>query len=539
VSALQGTITLQLQSQSVVTNSNSAEQALKRVQGAAKDTGKEVEFSAKKAGLAMTGLVTNIASATFAYKNLGDMQLTVDKANRKLEEANQRLAKVQNDAKASAQDLADAQRDVRIASEGYAQSLDKVQEAQIMFALNMGTMAVTTIPAVITAMKGLNLSTLTFSKILDVIQKHPVFLAVTAGILLWEFGISKLIKNYNGLDLSIQGNISKLTDQMFATDQATDSMNNYGSSIANVGTISETTVTKLEKSTKAIKENSDMVSFWSKINEEALKKNDEIAHVNQKQIDMFAELFKRQELFQANQEILEQRALAIALQQGYRNFAAERNFKSAGIQDVDPRIGTLMSIASQNVTAVFDRLRSLGLINTSERYHGNIGPEVAAIPRTLAASLINNGRTGSTGSVSGSSKARRGGFGGAKAGWGVQEVVKPFEKAIAGLSPAQQELALLGVNISLPSFNLESMVRGYKSPSNEFLQTSIRQATAQYEIQLAEFHRKVAEAKERLISPYRGLGFSDATVLSMLKDPSGVNDLQGMALFKKLGALAA
>jgi len=542
--SLQGTIVLQLQNESVVNNANSTDQALKRVQNSANQTGKEIEFSAKRAGLAMTGLVTNVTSAVFAYKNLGDMQLNVSKAAAKLDEKQDKVNKLIAEGKTNTDDYRDAIRDLGIAQENYNQNLDKVQEAQIMFALNLGTMAVTTIPAVITAMKGLNLATLSFTNILNTIRSHPVFLVVTAGILAWEFGISKLIKNYNGLDLSIQGNMEKLADHMFTTDQATTSMENYGNAINDVGSSARSTTKDMEQFGRSV----DLAGV--KI-EQVKKNNDEIIGIISDSYSVMGSLLSvadalndqatKTKLIQIQRE-WERMTLARnkafedeknAIKFGGIEFIDalhERNFTARGMTTAQAqRLSKLSATISNffrdivaNARTGAGNLRTAGL-------HGNIG-SLGGITQAQTSGMINGGRTGSTRRVSGSERARRGRSRGGNRARNRDRLLQQRQAdndAIFLIHRAiQEEYKQYGFDIEIPQ-----LLNAYTDDLTEpFL--------ANYRNQVDRYNNQVRLADAMLFNQSSRLGLSTESLKTMYMTTQGRNDLEGMRLFKDLAALA-
>ena len=135
-----------------------------------------------------------------------------------------------------------------------------------------------------------------------------------------------------------------------------------------------------------------------------------------------------------------------------------------------------MSLTLQNLGfgALSSYTKSYGIGGTANI----LGRRQASIGVTHAPAGLRSGLT--------TAKGRSSKHGGFKRGWGVQEVIRPFNEASVGLQSVADELALFGFNIAIPSFGLESLVRGYKSPSNEFLQTSIRQAKDRYNAQMLQ-----------------------------------------------------
>jgi uncharacterized membrane protein (DUF106 family) len=176
--------------------------------------------------------------------------------------------------------------------------------------------------------------------------------------------------------------------------------------------------------------------------------------------------------------------------------------------------------------------------NQSVGQIGGLGIGTFGTSPSFRASVQNIGggvqRSNSRSSVSGSQKARRGGHGGSKPGWGVSAVEKPFLESSKHFNSIIDELSFFGFNISAPSFNLSNLVKGYKSPSNEFLQTSIRQATASYESQVQEFNRRVEAAKSEILGGVSSLGITSLSSLrSILENPLTTNDVQAQLEFQR------
>jgi hypothetical protein len=510
-----------------------------------KQTSQTTQTSFRQAAASAISLASGLGSLYFQYDNLEKVQLRIRKASLEVSRAQEEVNKLMQSGQRDTLDYQQAVERLEIAQERHKILVNDLQQSQIALGFSIAQTALA-IPSAVKAISELTKAT-NLAKIAQWAQNfamlaNPLYAIPTAAAIAAAVGL--VATNTWGLRDALFGSTEAVEANTDAIKAGGDGFKAYGDSLKTTEDSAKSLDNTMQKTRKTLKETNEMVEMWSRINSEALKKNEEILNANQSQINTFADLFKRQEAFSVIQEELEKRSIALALQAGYRQFNLTRNFKSAGIDiNADPRLASLMSIGSQTITDVFRRLRQTGNIDNSEAYHGSFGNDFAGIPRSLAGDLINNGRVGSSRSVSGSSKARRGGFGGFKAGWGVQEVIKPFDAQINGYEAIAKQYRDMGFQIDLPEFPLANLVRGYKSPSNEFLQTSIRQSTARYDASVQRFHQQIAAAKVEIENRLMGLvsrsGLTRSEVVSLQSTQQGTDDLYGIIDYRERLARAS
>lgn len=545
---LQGTIELLFKSEQVVTNGKQVDDTLKRIQTTSDKTGQAVEFSAKRATLAMAGLTTSFVSTFYAAKNLEDMQLNVAKAHRKVEEAEQRLVKVRQDSKSTLQDIADAQRDVNIANEGYKQILDKVQESQVMFVASLGTMAITTIPSAVSALKGLSSwhgittaaagahsianGVLTSSYAALVVAAAPwiaIALAVVAAyealahVIKWlnpEIDIT--IENLSGLnklwaesEKTQKGVITSQQNYNIEVGKGVEVTNQYGIAIGPIPEQHDKLTESLDKSAKSM---GNFVGMWKNLNEEAIK-NSRITEQTiqaQKRLD---DIFSRQ-----------------------NNSIAELIKKKERFDELDPfadggsltsRVSGVGGYVIVNGRAVPADVAAMG----RGVFHKDAPPPVGTGPGLLAAmrqagvpnkqtpSLSKGGRTVASGKSNkhgAPNRARE-----------HQMWNRIFASAAGSQWISQQEVEEIARAAMMPYRN---------QPGNQNNREA-GEAAAKASIQATIASRQAAYYNqygglEQLTSQSGTLGMSVGDIISTLNNPLTKNDIGGMVLYKQLSALA-
>ena len=203
-------------------------------------------------------LTTSFAQTYTSLSNIQRAQTTVAAATVSLERAEDLLQRKQvqlNDERRKAlpnmdkirlltNEISTAERDLGVKRQKLTDATNQANDTNILFGINLlnvsfaalqtgksmidmakaSTVASVGVSGVSKAVKGLR-TALTF------LQTHPVFLVVTAGILAWELGLSKLIKQVYGVDYSIQG----LTESALGLDQMKDATEILGTEFENTG----------------------------------------------------------------------------------------------------------------------------------------------------------------------------------------------------------------------------------------------------------------------------------------------------------------
>ena len=438
----------------------------------ADQTSKQVSGSFKQGLASAVSLTAGITSLAFQFDNLDRAQLRVRKTALEMSRAQEEVNKLVQDGKKDTLDYQQAIERLAIATEKNRQAQTDATQGQIAFGLSIAQTALT-IPAAIQGIQGLTSAT----SILNIVNSKWILIAL-AVIAAYE-GITQAIKHFTGQDYTITGAVGKMINSMNGLNQTselgTQSMVAYGDSIAYTGVIAQNSTQQLQSFGKAI----DVANVKIASSIDNLKKNE-------------------------NKLTDEIEATAITL--GV-DLDSVRNFGSMGTTDQQNKL--FRSVSTQ-INNIFRSIRSTGQLSTSKNLHGNFGNGIG-ISQAIANTLTtpSNRLKKTTGRSS-----KHGGF---KPGWGVQEVEKPFLQGHAKLQSLSDELRLFGVNLDAPSFNLSSRVSGYRSPSNEFMQTSIRQATAEYEQNVRDYERRIMEEKTKIgaYASRAGLSYSDYLNLEM------------------------
>jgi len=265
------------------------------VQGGQKvrDETTRIDQATTKAGVSVGNMTQKVLAAGaaagstfFAFKGLQDMQLQIDKAARKVSEAEEKVAKALKDSGKQSDEYADSLRDLKLAQEGHKQAVDNVQQAQVQFAFSLASLAATTIPNAVKALASL-------------FAGHGLAAGAAVGhtgatVALtraqWGWNISLLANPFFAIPTAaaIAGAIALvatnqfgLRDSLFGVTEATKENTKAQKEAGNVyttfpGQIAQTT-NVVQEHTRAVKADTDVVKMWSEINKEALddlKKNE-------------------------------------------------------------------------------------------------------------------------------------------------------------------------------------------------------------------------------------------------------------------------
>jgi hypothetical protein len=526
---LTGTITLLFQSEQVVTNGKAAEDTLKRIKTSSDETGRAVEFSAKRAGLAMVGLTTSFVSTFYAAKGLEDMQLQVAKAHRKVEEAEQRLQKVRTDSKSTLQDIADAQRDVNIANEGYKQIMDNVQEAQVMFVASLGTMAITTIPSAVAALKGLSTwhgfagggaiahafanGTLTESFAVLTTAAAP-WLAIALAIVAAFEGIAHVIKLLNPeIDITIE-HLSGLDNLWNAnarsTKTATSAVQNYGHAVRDD---LNPYVTDAKGNIRGLSdEMQKTVQSWEHLNE-SLKKNE------------LGEVIAALTYIGNLSNVVEGMDQKLFLQADNRS--TRRPDQRLGTRIQDPGVHEFASSIPGGFVIINRKAIPVGTVGKNITHANQIAPRRL---RSLPSVQLVGKKTNHVRHIAlpkGTSRA------GKHASAGFTEILYPKLLQKFGDSPFITDVEIQSLMFtSQRTGNLRGIYDPVAAAKNvnDAIQALITTRQAAYYNQFGGLSQLQSQATT--------LGESVNDIISTLQNPFTKNDIEGMVLYKKLAALA-
>ena len=521
----------------------------------AKSTGQGVKDSFLLGASGALNLAGGLRGLYGQFDSLEKVQLRIKKTNLEVSRAQEELNKLTVEGRSGTLDYEQALQRLEIAKEKNRQANDDLFKGNLDVALSIGQIAVG-IPAAIKALEGLSavkkvLTATTWAETFAFLA-NPLFAIPTAAAIAAAVGL-------------VATNTWGLRDALFGTTEAveanTDAMKVYNGELSGY----ENTARSASSTTRDLnKEMDHTISL--------LKKN-EISD----------------ELIKIKGEMLDGMVIIGSLEQVYNNF------KSAGvdgfvkevakdtrtidnINKVKSAVISLYSVISgraipkdalgPNITSAneFGRLRIGGHWLTQNTIASSRIQDIFGAPQYSRASRggvsflggqagalksafnslggVNmtgiNSQKLTTGLRTITKGAKHGGF---KRGFGVQEVNRPFLESINKLQPTIDEFAALGFNIQAPNFNLDTLVRGIKSPSNEFLQQSIRQATAQYELELARYNQQVSDARRIIEDRIMGLasrsGLSRSQVVAMQSTQQGTDDLYGIIDYRERLARAS
>ena len=204
---------------------------------------KRLNDSTKLTNISMLTAGQSIASAaqsSFALVQsmtaLRTKQLDIQRVNLDVAKLQDRINQLQEQGKQNTNEYAFAVEELTLKQEEQAIKNEELTNTYIQMGFQIVAIASTSIPAMITALGGVAGAMKALGAAMTFIQKHPVFLVASAGILAWELGISKLIENMTGHDLSIIGNINRLTQYAHATEEATEVTGRFGTTVSKVRT---------------------------------------------------------------------------------------------------------------------------------------------------------------------------------------------------------------------------------------------------------------------------------------------------------------
>ncbi|WP_100182265.1 hypothetical protein [Candidatus Nitrosotenuis aquarius] len=573
-----GVIRLEMEADSVVANGQKVENTLNRIETKSESVGKKTEFSTKMMATSMLGLGTSVFSAYQGFDQLEKVQLRAEKSALAVARAQKQVNDLEREGKTNTEEYTIATERLRLAQEQASQAAGDVKQQTIQLGLSLATTGLTMATTIISlrsmatahivagsaatgqAVANVGL-TASFRALTAAMMSNPLGLALVAGSVaalgIYSTNLFGVKDKVDSLIGSFGGATPKM--QEFNTEMQTGgipTMQSYGNSVAETTNRMEglsRTIDLTSSKIDNLKKNEDsiagflndtyiatghLLSIADALNDQALK---------QKIIEFEREFERKTE--ERNRAFFADKSGIV----GFIDANAElwnRNITGRGINTNQFRV---MSYVSGLISDVFRRAALGGGGGYSNLHGSGILSQFGGISQESASAYVQSQKFhgtnpfGSIGSKAQSlggisagkgAKGRSSKHGGAKPGWGVAAVEAPFQKTIAGLQSTIDELALLGFSIQAPSFNLSAMVRGYRSPSNEFLQQSIRQAQASYDAQMIEYNRQVAAARAKIASDAGFIGLDAGTYMSMYATSQGRSDIEGMKLYKQLAALA-
>lgn len=559
-----GVIRLELEADSVVANGKSVENTLNRIETKSESVGKKTEFSTKLMATSLLGLGTSAFSAYQGFDQLEKVQLRAEKSALAVTRAQKQVNDLEREGKTNTEEYTIATERLRLAQEQASQAAGDVKQQIIQLGLSLATTGLTMGNAVI-ALRGMTLAhgaaataataqaaantglTFSFRGLTAAMMSNPLGIALVAGsigaLAVYQTNLLGVRDKVDGLISSFTLGKQPVSDLHSEFDHGIDTTQRYTNSVRDLGKEYENTLSILKKNeievAGTVAQDILLIGSLKSIANDLIESD---------AIDLMDLVQKDARL----PEKLKQIKSVVESTRGNFFIVTNRDgtIRAVRFDAIGPNITTATpgkySFKFQNaplggqVGGILSSFAAHGGVNITGEdalkiSSGLIGP--AALRNALNKSSENAGFGGYRG-TSGSNKARRGGHGGNKPGWGVAAVEQPFLQSIQGLMSTIDELALFGFNIQAPSFNLSTLVRGYKSPSNEFLQQSIRQAEAGYNSQLAEYNRQVAAARAKIAQDAGFIGLDSGTYVSLYRTDQGRSDIAGMTLYKQLAALA-
>lgn len=573
---------------------NTAERALEQIKGKAKDTEKEITNLERKVSqtqqrlaASFTGMVANVGSLAFAFRDLGDSQVQIDTLELKM----RKLRASMNDASLSADKLAIKNEELRILGERHTDAVENQEKAYWQFGLSMVTMATTSIPATIAAVTQMRAAqaqlavahlatagaattqtaanvglTLSFHGLTKAMMSNPLGLALVAGstaaLAIYSTNLFGVKDRVDSLIGSFSGGTQEM--QQFHSEIKTDgisTMQQYTSEIRNLGSEYERTIGVLKKNDirselgKIQGEMSTSLLFMGSLT--SIMKELEAAGVQG-----VAREFQK-DLRGIKKELT---SLGVDDVVGFRDAVSdlESSFSSMGLSTTEQHI---FRTVSGRITDVFRYLRAAGVSSLSRTLHGNLS-QYGGLGRDYTEKIISqyqmstryrptnpdgsiglrslslSGRIG-TGNISKGKSSKHGGnkprltleqeF---AAALGLQ--LGSADKGNASFftnrtnqaySSTVQFLTDEGVGVPSPYLDARTALNLYGRGTGLV-------ANPNFASQLAAANAEATRRRNERIAPYRGLGYSDSSILNMLQDLQGKEDLSGMKLAKQLASLA-
>lgn len=184
---------------------------------------------------------TTVAAATVSLERSQDL---IQRKMYQLQREREKEVKDYEKIKLLSREVATAKRDEAVKVQKLSDAQDQANDVNILFGinlLNVGFSAIQTGKSMLdmaraakdtaSGVSGVTKSVGFLSKALTFLQAHPVFLIVSGAFLLWEFVLSKVVKEMTGVDASLEG----LLKQATGLDKMKDSTEILGTEMNNVG----------------------------------------------------------------------------------------------------------------------------------------------------------------------------------------------------------------------------------------------------------------------------------------------------------------
>lgn len=539
-------------------DNSGAIQQLQKFEQSAKKAGDSTAASFKTGLASAVSLGSGLASLYNQYDNIEKVQLRIRKSSLEVSRAQEAVNKLAQDGKQDTLDYQQAQEKLAIAQERLSQLNGDLKQSQLGVTLSFAQTALT-LPAAINGIKGLTSA----SQVLSVVTSKWTIIALAA-IAAYE-GIAQAIKITTGADYTLTTATSKLMDSMMGSNkivsEGTTEFKAYGEEIKTVGNTASDTASSFGDLNKRMDHTISM-----------LKKNEISARLGDVQAQMADSM-----IFMGSLEQIYNNFKAAGVEGFVREIAKDTRTID-NINKVKSAVISLYSIISgraipkdalgPNITestglgfiqlgairrndwnpvafSEYQRGRFIGYSRAASGGTSFLGGQANSLKSTFSSlGGVNMTGVNSQKLTSGLKTVRKGAkHGGFKAGWGVAEVVRMATTGASGYASTAAQYALEGFNIPVPSYGLEAMVKGYKSPSNEFLQASIRQADASYQLQIQAFHQAIAaaeaEKERRLTSLVSTSGLSRSQVIALQSTQQGTDDLYGIIDYRERLARAS
>jgi len=182
---------------------------------------------------------TTVAAATVSLERAEDL---LQRKTVQLNEERRKAVPNMDKIRLLTNEISTAERDLGVKRQKLTDATNQANDTNILFAvnlLNVSFAAIQTGKSMIDMAKATTVASVGVGGVtkavgvlrgaLTFLQAHPVFAVITLGLIAWELGFSKLIKQINGVDLSIQG----LTEKAFGLDQMKDATEILGTEFQN------------------------------------------------------------------------------------------------------------------------------------------------------------------------------------------------------------------------------------------------------------------------------------------------------------------
>lgn len=542
----------------ITVDNQGAIQQLQKFEQSAKKTGDTTAASFKTGLASAVSLGSGLAGLYNQYDNLEKIQLRIRKSSLEVSRAQEEVNKLAKEGKTGTLDYQQALERLAISQERLDMLNGDLKQSQLGVSLSFAQTALS-LPAAINGLKGLTSA----SQVLSVVTSKWTIIALAA-IAAYE-GIAQAIKITTGADYTLTTATGKLMDSMMGSNkivsEGTTEFKAYGEEIKMVGINASDTASSFGDLNKQMDHTISM-----------LKKNEISARLSDVQAQMADSMFFMGSL-KYTVESLKEAGVEGFIQEHIKDTRTINN-----INKVKSAVISLYSIISgraipkdalgPNITestglgfiqlgairrndwnpTAYSEYQRGRFVDYSRASRGGIS-FLGGQANSLKANYSGLGGVTMSGIksqqlTSGLKTVRKGAkHGGAKLGWGVQEVQNSWTKAIQGFALTAKEYRDLGFDITIPSFPFEALVGRTKSPSNEFLQLAHTQALDLYQKSKREYDRQIEAANAAIEARLMGLvsrsGLSRSQVVSMQSTQQGTDDLYGIIDYRERLARAS